>query len=167
MPIRLKITLLFTLLVIIIWATVCSGIYYFSSMARIEASQKRLSNRAITTSRFLQQSEIFDQNLIRRIDSSTTLALKRKSVQAYRIYGERVYYYNENPGDTITVGLTLLRETFEKGTVYYQEGIKDVVAYYDKENQNNLIVVCAAEDADGKARLGQLKKILTIFQDNF
>jgi len=162
MPIRLKITLLFTLLVIIIWATVCSGIYYFSSIARIETIQKRLSNRAITTSRFLQQSEIFDQGLIRRIDSSTTLALKRKSVQAYRIYGERVYYYSENAGDTISVGSSLLQETFQKGTVYFEEGTKDVVAYYDKETQNDLIVICAAEDADGKARLGQLKNILAI-----
>jgi len=83
MPVRVRITLIFSLLVFIILALVCSGIYYFSYQTRINNIKARLTNRAITTGRLLSQREIFDRDLIKRIDSSTTLSYKNKAVQAY------------------------------------------------------------------------------------
>ena len=83
MPVRLRITLLFSLLVFVILSIVCAGIYYFSYEGRISTIKTRLLNRGITTARLLSQKEIFDQQLVRRIDSFTTLALKNKIVLAY------------------------------------------------------------------------------------
>ena len=77
MPVRLRITLLFSLLVFFILSLVCAGIYYFSYEGRIQTIKSRLTNRAITTARLLSQREIFDRDLVRRIDSSTTLSLKK------------------------------------------------------------------------------------------
>ena len=76
MPVRLRITLLFTLLVFVILSIVCVGIYYFSYTSRINSINARLTNRAITTARLLSQREIFDFRLIQRIDSFTTITLK-------------------------------------------------------------------------------------------
>ena len=91
MPVRLRITLLFALLVFIILSIVCGGVYYFSYTSRINNIKSRLTNRAITTARLLSQKEIFDQKLVQRIDSSTTISLKNKVVQAYD-YNDRKTY---------------------------------------------------------------------------
>ncbi|HEY6502395.1 MAG TPA: HAMP domain-containing sensor histidine kinase [Chitinophagaceae bacterium] len=162
MSVRLRITLLFTFVVMIIWAIVCGGIYYFSSAERIETIKKRLTNRAITTARLLKQSEIFDQQLIRRIDSSTTLALKRKTVQAYHLNKDPVYYYSEIAGDTLHIRQDLFQKTIDNGMLYYSEGPRDVVAFHNRESRDKLVVFCAAEDADGKNRLKHLKSILAL-----
>lgn len=162
MPVRLRITLLFTLVVMVIWGLVCGAIYYFSFTSRVATIQKRLANRAITTARLLEQSEIFDQDLIRRIDSSTTLSLKRKSVQAYHASGARVYYYSELQEDTLPVDQELLRKALEKGVVYFTKSGKDVVAYHNSESKDDTVVICAAEDEDGKADLNRLMNILII-----
>jgi two-component system sensor histidine kinase ArlS len=160
MPVRFKITVIFTLLVMFIWAVVCGGIYYFSASARQQTIRTRLFNRALTTARLLAQSEIFDHELIRRIDSSTTLTLKRKSVQVYRRNGTPVYDYAEITGDTIPVETDIIKKTLETGTFYYVRGSRDVVSYHYSQSWDELVVICAAEDVEGKASLARLKKIL-------
>lgn len=161
MSIRLRITLLFTFVVVIIWALVCGGIYYFSFAARVETIKTRLTNRAITTAKMLEQSEVFDHQLIRRIDSSTAQALLRKSVQAYKD-GFPVYNYSEEPGDTLHIQPDLVQNAIDEGTVYFTEGVRDAIAYYFKGNREEILVICAAEDKDGKLNLQRLTNILII-----
>jgi hypothetical protein len=83
MPVRLRITFLFALIVFIILSLLCGSVFYFSSANRVRNIRTRLTNRAITTARLLSQSGVFDRNLIRKIDSSTNLAMSMKTVQAY------------------------------------------------------------------------------------
>jgi len=158
MPVRLRITILFALVVFFILGIVCIAIYYFSSSSRTAAIKKRLTNRAITTARLMQQSEIFDRQLILRIDSSTTLTLKNKSVQAYNQTGRRIYNYSDKPGDTLHIGSDILEKAKLKETYYFAEGAKEAVAYLN--NNGEMVVVCAAEDEEGKDLLARLKNIL-------
>lgn len=158
MPVRLRITILFALVVFVILGVLCIAIYYFSSSSRTATIRKRLANRAITTARLLQQSEIFDQQLILRIDSSTTLTLKNKSVQAYNKTGQRIYRYSDNPGDTLHIGNDILTKARENETYYFIEDSKEAVAYFNKSD--DVVVVCAAEDEEGKVNLARLKNIL-------
>ena len=65
MPVKIRITLLFTLLVVSILTIVCGSVYYFSYINRLSDIRTRLTNRAITTGRLLSQGGIFDQALIR------------------------------------------------------------------------------------------------------
>src|SRR5688500_2793832 len=103
MPVRLRITLLFVVLVFIILSMVCLGIYYFSYTARKNTIEQRLANRAITTARLLSRREIFSEHLVRSIDSLTTLALKDKAVQAYDHENRKIYNYSDVPGDTVHI----------------------------------------------------------------
>src|SRR5215203_495085 len=109
MPVRLRITLLFSILVFIILSFVCAGIYYFSYTARLNTIKTRLMNRGITTARLLSQQEIFDREQIRRIDSLTTISLFNKTVQAYGPGNRRLYLYSDVPGDTLTITSTILK----------------------------------------------------------
>ncbi|HEY0731026.1 MAG TPA: sensor histidine kinase, partial [Chitinophagaceae bacterium] len=59
MPVRLRITLLFTLLVFIILGLVSASVYYFSTASRIDLVKNRLINRAITTARLLSETDVF------------------------------------------------------------------------------------------------------------
>jgi signal transduction histidine kinase len=162
MPVRLRITLLFSLLAFIILSLVCSVIYSISSEARVENIQRRLTNRAITTARLLSQREIFDQALIRRIDSSTTIALKEKTVQAYDEQNRLVYRYSDVPNDTFSIAATKLQTARENGQLFFTIKDKEAVAYHYTRGNLPMIIVVAAEDTEGKDQLKNLLRILLV-----
>jgi two-component system sensor histidine kinase ArlS len=162
MPVRLQITLLFTLVVFLILGLVCTGIYYFSYKARINAINTRLMNRAITTARLLSQREIFDQSLIRRIDSSTTMALKNKTVQAYDYKDNKIYNYSDVPGDTLHIDHEILDDARVKGNSFFLIGNKEAVAYHYSDLNSRMVVISAAEDVDGRQNLHSLANILLL-----
>ena len=119
MPVRLRITLLFTLMVFIILGIVCVFIFYFSQRSWSETMKTRLANRAITTARLLSTSGLFDRELVHRIDSLTTLTLKDKSVQAYNHSDKIIYNYSDKAGDTISVTPELLHKARLTSNGYY------------------------------------------------
>src|ERR1700742_3896112 len=101
MPVKIRITLLFTLLAWAILTLVCASVYYFSYANRLTDIQTRLANRAITTGRLLSQRGVFDQALIRKIDASTSVAMRNKVVEAYDASDKKVYWYSDDPSDTL------------------------------------------------------------------
>lgn len=159
MPVRLRITILFSLLVLVILGLVCSSVYYISYTSRAHNVRTRLANRAITTSRLLSQSEIFDFQLVRRIDAATTMAFHDKSVQAYDESGHLIYRYSE-VNDTLSVDKELLENTRSNGEIYYTEDRLEIVAYHFTENGKNLVTVVSGYDEEGKAKLNQLALVL-------
>lgn len=161
MPIRFRITLLFTAAVFVILGIVCVGIYYFSASNRESGIRKRLTNRATTISRLLAQSEIFDRDLIRRIDSSTSLTLQHKTVQAYNIHGRKIYSYSDLSHDTIHVGSDIQAEARSRGSLFYRQKGKEVVAFVNSKYPGGPVVVCGAVDAEGLNNLARLRSILT------
>jgi two-component system, OmpR family, sensor histidine kinase ArlS len=162
MPVRVRITLIFSLLVFIILSLVCLGIYYFSYQARINNIKTRLTNRAITTARLLSQREIFDRSLIQRIDSSTTLSFKNKIVQAVNYQDRTVYHYSDVPGDTIRLDQEILDDARVKGSVYFTEAEREIVAYHYTNNNSRLVILVAGEDVEGKQSLQNLLQILLV-----
>lgn len=162
MPVRLRITLLFVVLVFIILSMVCLGIYYFSYTARKNTIERRLANRAITTARLLSQREIFSEHLVRSIDSLTTLALKDKAVQAYDHENRKIYNYSDIHGDTLQIDEERLNDARVKKSVFFSVGDKEAVAYHYTDNNARIVVVSAAEDVEGKANLRTLSHILLL-----
>jgi signal transduction histidine kinase len=162
MPVRLRITLLFALLVFIILSIVCTGIYYFSYTARLDTIKKRLTNRAITTARLLSQKEIFSQRLVQRIDSLTTISLTNKTVQAYDYKNNKIYNYSDLPGDTLNISNDILDDTRFKGNIYFSVRNKEAIAFHYVDNKSRIVFISAGEDEDGQETLSRLLKILVI-----
>lgn len=160
MPVKLRITLLFGSIVFIILMFVCGAAYYFSYTERIKSFRTRLTNRAITMARLLGQSKYFDQYLLRRIDSSTALSIKDKTFQAYDYLNNRIYSYSDTPDDTLRTDTTILDDARVRGTIYFNEGNKEGVAYHYVDPHSRIVVVTAAYDEDGKKRIRQLRNIL-------
>lgn len=162
MPVRLRITVLFVTLVIVILGMLCSGIYYFSYTSRINAMETRLTNRAITTARLLAQRETFDRQLVQQIDSLTTIALKNKTVQAYNDQNVKIYSYSDVPGDTLLIDEEFLNDSRLNNAELFTVDDKEAVAYYYVDNHNQIVVVSAAEDVEGKKSLYTLSNILLL-----
>ena len=160
MPVRLRITLLFALIVLVILTLLCGSVYYFTFASRIRNITTRLDNRAITTARLLSQSELFDKSLIQKIDSSTTQAMTNKAVQAYDYLNERIYVYSDSPADTVQVDESVLDEARVKGSTYFTIGQKDVIALHYTNKNYRVVMVVAAVDREGHQKLRQLRIIL-------
>jgi len=160
MPVKLRITLLFTLIVFVILMLVCGTVYYFSYTNRIDNIRTRLVNRAITLARLLGQSQIFDQALIRKIDSSTMLSMKDKTFQAYDYLNKKIYSYSDALTDTIMIDTATLDDARVKGTIYFKIGKKEAVAYHYVNPYIRIVAVTAAYDEDGKNKIRQLSNIL-------
>lgn len=160
MPVRIKITLLFTSLAAVILIFVVGAVYYFSYTLRIQIIQTRLTNRAITIGRLLSQTDVFSNQLVQRIDSSTSLGYINETIQAYDYKNKKVYQGNDREDETATVDPELLRNTRIAGSTSFQIAAKDAVAYHYVDNDTRLVMIAAGEDINGKQNLKQLIHIL-------
>lgn len=162
MPVRLRITVLFTLLVFLILGLVCISVYYFSHTSRINTIKQRLTNRAVSTAKFLSYTGFFGTELVKRIDSLTTISLKGKAVKAYDYKNKPIYSYSDHPGDTLSVDEAVLDEARINGSVYFTIGQKEAVAYHYVDKSLRTVIIAAAEDEEGKKNLQQLFSILLL-----
>src|ERR1700678_3758018 len=141
MAVRTRITLLFTSLVVGILSLVCASVYYFSYTNRIKDIQTRLDNRAITTGRLLGQTGIFDQALIRKIDASTSLAMKGKVVEAYDDADRLIYWYSDSLSDTLRTDRSVLdRARKNKDRIYFTQAKKDAIAFYYTDENARFVI---------------------------
>jgi len=162
MPVKIRITLLFTLLVVGILTLVCGSVYYFSYTNRIADIRIRLTNRAITTGRLLSQGGVFDQALLRKIDASTSMAMQDKVMEAYDSADRKVYWYSDGPEDTLSV----VKEVIERvrkasdGALYFTQGRRDAVGVDYKDG--GLVIVAAAYDEPGNEKMRHLRLVLSL-----
>lgn len=162
MRVKVRITVLFSLLVLAILTLVCGSVYYFSYANRIKDIRTRLTNRAITTGRLLSFSGIFDRALIRKIDSSTSMAMKDKVIEAYDTSGVRIYWYSDDPADTLKTEAQIISSAKHSPNtpIYFTQGKKDAIAYYHTDNNAGLIILAGAYDETGDEKLHHLRVVL-------
>ncbi|WP_207491565.1 sensor histidine kinase [Aridibaculum aurantiacum] len=162
MPVKLRITLLFTVLAGLILGIVCVFVYYYFENSRTASIKTRLTNRAITVGRLLSQREIFSNELIRRIDSSTSFVLKNNVILAYNSNNQKIYSYSSLTGDSLDVSQQLIDNARKRGKITFTAGNKEAVAYRYVANGMELVTIAAGEDAEGKEDLHSLFNILMV-----
>ena len=162
MPVKVRITLFFTMIVFFILTIVCLSIYYITFNNREKNFRTRLTNRAVTTARLLDQADIFNKELMQKIDAATSVAMLDKTIQAYDYKGKKIYLYADNITDTIAVTKKMLEEAKEKNYVYFKVKQKDAIAYNYNKGARPIIVIAAAFDPEGKNSLEQLRNILLL-----
>ncbi|HMK05056.1 MAG TPA: hypothetical protein VK489_12720, partial [Ferruginibacter sp.] len=162
MPVRIRITILFAVLVMIILGVVCSGVYYFTYTARLKTIKTRLTNRAITTARLLAQKESFTKELVQRIDSLTTISLRNKTVQAYDHENRKIYSYSDRPYDSLPVTKDILDNARINGNYFFLVAGKEAIAHHYTDSSTRIVIISAAEDSDGKRSLQTLFNILLL-----
>ena len=160
MSVRSKITLLFTIIMFLLLSLLCGFIYYFSYSTRLENIKAHLTNRALTTANMLHQPNIFDKQLMNKIDSAILRSIKNKSIQVYNVSNERIYVYSDNLNDTVIINNEILNEARTNGITFFTVGRKEIVAYHDNNNNSGIVIITAAFDEEGKSNLQRLKLFL-------
>jgi len=141
---------------------VCTSIYYFSDLNRQKDFTKRLRNRALTTANLLLKVEGIDKDLLQRIDETTMITIKEKSVVIYNDRNQKVYQYADNSTTPVSLDSTSLQKARLKGDYHFRDGSKEglVINYTYQKQQYTL--VAAAVDKSGLEKLSQLRVILMI-----
>lgn len=158
MPVRIKIALVFTLIIFLLLSLLSGIIYYFAYSSRLNNVKTHLTNRALTTANLLSQPEIFDSATISKIDAATTIQIENKSIQVYNDLNKLIYAYNDMPGDSLQISNGILTAAKTKKYYYFTVGKKEAVAYYYKDKK--LVIIAAAVDDEGKENLQRTKLIL-------
>lgn len=161
MSVRLKITLLFSAIVFCILGLVCLAVFYFSSASRRAYINTRLTNMAITTGRLLSRAEIFNPHLVQKIDSLTAIAFTRKTLQAYDSSNKKIYSFNDDEADSLTINEQLLTRVRSQKKISSMIGAKDVVYYHYEDDRADIVIVAAGYDIYGWQNLRRLLLILS------
>jgi len=162
MKIRLRITILFTLVVTSILLIVCLSVYYFSGLNRENDFRKRLRNRALTTIHLLLKVEGIDNELLRKIDATTVITIQDKSVVVYDNMDRELYRYSDSGIIPVSANKNLLIKARQSGEYLFREGEKEALILDYGDDRKKYTVVAAAFDKDGLEKLSQLRFILVI-----
>jgi two-component system, OmpR family, sensor histidine kinase ArlS len=162
MHVRIKITLLFTLITCILLGILCGFIYYFFYTTRLENIKAHLTNRALTTANILNDPATFSPALMKRIDSITIIPMENKTVQVYNSHNERIYTRSDLPNDTLHVTGDILNKARTDKKYFFSAGNREAIACYDVKNNSRPVIITAAFDKEGKRNLNHLKIILLI-----
>lgn len=158
MPVKLRIILLFTAAVFTILLLVCATVYYVSYNNRVKLVKTRLLNRANSTASLFSKSEELNNDLVKKVDSTTAYQLRDKEVQVFDRNNQNIYFFSDNPGDMIPVDSLDLTAARQKGSVYFTRKKKEVIAlYYPKRD---IVIVSATYDDAGERYMSQLRIIL-------
>ena len=162
MHVRIKITLLFTLIISVLLAFFCGFIYYFFYSIRLENMKAHLINHIATTANMLDKPATFDHALMKKIDSITIVPIKNKTIQVYNSDNEEIYLNCDEQSDTIHVTGDILNKARADKKYFFIVGKREVIAWYDIKSSNRPVILAGAFDEEGKRNLSHLKVILLI-----
>ena len=162
MPVRLKITLVFSSIVFCILGFVFLIVYFYAAKNRRDYIDARLTNMAVTTGRFLSRAETFNPSLIQKIDSLTAIAFTHKTVQVYDETNQKIYSFNDEEEDALAVDKKKLSDARRDTKLYTLVKKRDVIFYHYADNNFNLVIVAAGYDDFGRQYLNRLLFILLL-----
>lgn len=160
MKARYKITLAFVLLTVIVLASLCAFVYYYTAAQREKDFTKRLRNRAATVASFLFKLPEKDFRLLSKLDSATSSLLAFENISIYNNRNQRIYRFAKNETGTATVNEELLNKARLDGQVYTTIGQRQSVALYYRESESPVVIVVSAVDENGILNLYDLRKSL-------
>lgn len=158
MPVRIKITIFFTLIMFLLLSLLCGVIYYFSYTNRIDKIKTHLTSRTLTTANLLSQPSIFDSAIMSKIDGATAIELKNKTIQVYNHLNKIIYSYHDIAGDSLQISNDILSEAKTKQSYFFTVGKKEAIANY--YNNIKVVIVASAIDEEGRSNLRRLQIIL-------
>lgn len=162
MKIKYRITLLFTVVVTLILLIVCSSIYYFSDLNRQNDFRKRLRNRALTTANLLLKVRGIDNALLKKIDETTVITFRDKSVVVYDQTDHPLYSYTDSATSVVKADSSILQKVRRKNEYAFTIGSREALALKYQDGKEIYAIVAAAYDKDGLEKLSELQLILAI-----
>lgn len=161
MKLTSKINLLFTVIVSGILLVMAIIIYNITRQQIQDDFQQRLKGRARNTANLYLAFKEDTTNLIKTMDASLPGTLVNKSITIHKNNNQRTYEFHDTSTATVYPDTALLKKVRVKGEIFYQNGEKDVLIYYSKEN--NCAITVAAENIAGHEYLANLRNIFLVY----
>lgn len=155
MPVRMRIALWFTATVFLILVIMGGVLYYHSYNTRLRSVKTRLLTRANNIASFFKQSDVFNSQLIQRIDTSTAASARDKEVQVYDRDNRKVYAYSDRKKEALLIDHAFLQRVRDESYIFFTRGRKEAIAIFDP--QSDIVIISATVDEQGKNFLFQLR----------
>jgi len=162
LTIRIKITLLFSVLVTVLLLATSFSVYYFSSLERSAVFKQRLSGRAHNASQLFTILGDTSQALLQKIDASNARFFSRKSIRIFSVDKKPLYVFNTAPEDDFSVEPSIINDIISKKEFSFKIGDRDAFGQFLKTSRQSIVIIVTAYDADGHKWLSDLKKILAL-----
>lgn len=160
MSIRIKIALLFTLLVsLLLFIAFWSVNKWLVSETRSQF-RERLRTRAQETAGNWQVAD--DAVRFLPHDSGTTTPLQREFLALYSVSGKKLGAYAEASGDELLVPTAYIRDAADQGEYYFSIGNRDGYAFRYSAGASTFIGIIAARDDYRRTVVSELKQILWV-----
>jgi len=159
MTIRVKLTVVFTLMVVAILLLFCGSIYYFSSKTRENSFYMRLKNRSTNTARHLVDTQGITGDLLKTLDKNISTVSSHSNVSIYN--QSNLNLYTSNEAEAISnPSANLLNEIRAKGELRFRDGEKEALGIVYKGKVDQVVVIASAVDEIGLKNMFDLKLIL-------
>lgn len=159
MQIRTRLTLQFTILVSAIVLMAFMAIYYFTAQFSEREFYRRLKDKAITSAILLIKVEGVDSALLQVIDRAKRDNLYKETVRIYNYEDKELYYSGDTTKFLEPESFFNVRRTGEQRI---SKNGYDVIGLLFKDKGFDYVVVAAAVDINGIARLRDLRALLTV-----
>lgn len=161
MPIRYRITLVYTVIVTIIMLLLCWAIYFYSAQNRISEFNERLYSKAYSTAMLLKSKQFNAADVIKFNEASPS-SLFRKSINVYDHRFEQTFSYRDPDALPLDVNNDILRKAMKFKKYFFGWDGRDAVAIHYNDGEFNYLVVVAAYDNDRVEWLTKLRAILAV-----
>lgn len=159
MKIGYKILLIFVLQVTAIITLLELSVYYFSSLERKSAFEKRLTSRANYSAQLYVLLGDSSFQVMNRVDSTSASGLLHdRTIAIIPDHGSIVYQFEKPDSDRLRAAGLPLQKARELGAAYFSIGAREAVVI----RHGSFYVVVVAGDEEGLSQLNELGKFLWI-----
>jgi signal transduction histidine kinase len=159
MTLRMRVTLLYALLVGGLMALFAVAVYVFSANYRLEEFTQRLHERAEITAKLVLDEEELDEKALAVVRRRFNEALHEESVRVLAANDSVVY---EKLGAELQLPPQALATARKQGMFTYQQGSRQTYIMQYHDNQGLFLIVATAQDLQGLDRLSQLALTLVV-----
>ena len=159
MKIRTRLTLIYTSLTGLMLLLLLVYIYCFSAVSFRRHFYEDLKQRANSTAQYYLEED--------EVDPGKFLQIKEKFLHSLPTETVRIYDGQDKPAfvsDTLQIkyDAQFIREIRTRKYLEVQQGDRQLVGIYYPDNQGDFVIIVAASDLGGLARLDQLSVILVL-----
>lgn len=159
MKIRMKLSVQFILITMLINMTAYLTIYFLSTDYRKEEFYDRLYSKALNTAKLLVDVNEIDRDLLKIIDQNTT-SLQDEKVVVYNYKDEEIYNNQDVAGKDYPQ--EILDKIRLKGEIRFQDGKRECFGLLYKGQYDRYVVIAEAYDLYGIRKINNLRLVLII-----
>ncbi|MFT3936329.1 MAG: HAMP domain-containing sensor histidine kinase [Chitinophagaceae bacterium] len=160
MNIRVKITLIFTLLVMGILSLVSYSVYYFSEQGRNDVFKLRLQAGANNRANLFAILGDNKLDILRKMDSSSTALISQRALVIYDNGKSPAYEYYGTGEKPFAITGKMIEEVKVAKNKFFKIGELDVCGILHTYNNKSITAFYMGIDVDGRKRMDDLKRIL-------